>query len=633
MYFGGTALTQTNYGNMYSDPAPYFQKRANSWGSYLLGTLDFAQQSAPWTMALGFNYYASYIQDDWRVNNKLTLNLGLRWEMETPVTERHDKLTGFDPDASSWFKINPGWTWAGELGKAGLSSSQISMLPEPGWSKTGQFPNGRLVVPNTPEYPSRTMGQYNWKHFAPRIGMAYQLDSKTVLRASVNMMHMSATGDYYGMWASVVPSTSGATCYMCDRVPTTGNPRTTWDGVFTDKQLAYYKRTTQEANYTMPGNLGGPAWNIRGDTPYEWAWNFGLQRQVKGFVLEAMYNGNRSTTLLVQENLTPMPANLIDPKYSDILAKRATSPVADQVQEQNYNSNPMRVGVLVTDNPARGTLTYNGYNGGKSLYNGINLRAERRMAAGMAFLANYTYSVSKDNVGGPETSFWGQGVGGNKPIYSHQTFRDIYGLSPLDQSHRFAFYHDVQFPFGRGRKFLGNPSSAGEKIMDGIVGGWGFAGQGVWNSGRPVIFGVNNGNLSDNQGVGSVAGYMLKNPNNSAFNENMQVLRGPREGPPSVGRFDSTSFALAEEMTIGNMPPIWGDIRHPGNFGYDVSLMKRFNMFSERNYLLFRVEAENVFNIRGYGGYNTTFGDPNFGYITSSRQNPRRMQLSAKIYY
>jgi hypothetical protein len=110
-------------------------------------------------------------------------------------------------------------------------------------------------------------------------------------------------------------------------------------------------------------------------------------------------------------------------------------------------------------------------------------------------------------------------------------------------------------------------------------------------------------------------------------------LRSPADSYTSCGGgFNCAQFGLPQLLTYGNMGFVYPGIRNPGYFNYDASLMKRFN-FTERTYLQLRVEAQNIFNIRGLGAYDTTFGDAHFGYITSAGNTPRIMQVSGRIVF
>jgi outer membrane receptor protein involved in Fe transport len=634
--FNGTATMREAFGGGWLEPNQD-KLRANAWGDFLLGMPNFTQQSGPWTLALNFNYWAAYVQDDWKMTPNLTLNLGLRWDTETPVTERNEKLVAWDPDAPSFFAIPSDWNWAGALRAAGLTDSEIAMFPEPEWSKNRRYPNGSQAVAGTSDYPDRALQKHQWKNFAPRLGMAYRVNDKTTLRASTNVMYFSSSGSYYSMWTVVVPGTS-ATGPWDELDPATGIRTHSWDRLFGTKDYSYYKHTMQEANFQVGGNMGGPTYTVNNTTPHEYVWNLTLQRQITpNLIAEATYLGNYSSTLPVRDRLNPFPKQYLKPELGPLLSKQVQNPVAGQIMSNpaSFTSDTVPLGILLTSNPSRGYLLVNGVNEGKSMFNGVNLRVERRMSRGYAFLVNYTVSKALDNTGGPNMSAWGAGSFA-KGTQVTDTFRDAYGYSPLDHTHRLVWYHDVELPIGKGRRFLSNPQDIGSRILDRIVGGWELAGNAIYTSGTPFSFGTSGGVSSQAQGAPGLAGFIYGQPDELSrpgFSKPEQVLRGPRDTiVQGEGRFDSSKFGLPELLTYGSMPPIYPWIRNPGRMNYDLSLMKNVYL-SENTFLQMRLEAENAFNIRGLGNYNTTFGDRNFGYITSAGNSPRRMQLSARIIF
>jgi hypothetical protein len=493
-----------------------------------------------------------------------------------------------------------------------------------------------MVVAGTPEYPDRAIQPYNYNHFAPRVGLAYRVNDKTTIRASANVMYISSTGGYYSMWTTVVPSTSAIGGW--DSRDASGRPLFTWDDMFTDANYSYYKHTVEEANYQVGGNIGGPVYSTKSDMPREYQWSFTLQRQLSpNMVVEAAYAGNHSNTLLVTDLLNPFQGQYLKPELADLLSADIANPIAGQLMasDTDYTGETVPLGVLLTSNPSRGYLRVNGNNLGRSMYNGLNLRFERRMSGGFAALVNYTFSKSLDNVGGPNQSPWGAGSF-QKSSQITETFRNAYGYSPIDRTHRLVWYHDVELPFGKGRRFLNDTGSTGGKVLDYIIGGWELAGDALFTTGTPITFGSNAGNVSQDQGAPGLFGFIKSGTDqitNSGFGGGESVLRSPNDSYQSCqGRFDCAQFAHPQMLTAGNLSYIYPWVRNPSFFNYDASLMKNF-FITEGVRLQLRVEAENVFNVRGLGNYNTTFGDPYFGYITAAGNTPRTMQISGRIFF
>jgi hypothetical protein len=608
---------------------------ANSMGDFLLGDLGYTQAAGAFTFDENTNYWAAFIQDDYRLTPKLTLNLGLRWDMEEPMSERYNNQVAWDSNAPSAFTIPSSWTWNSALSAAGLTTAQIAQVQEPQWAVNGKFPNGAMAETGTTQYPGHTLQPIHWNHFAPRLGAAYKLNDKTTLRTSFSVLYISTTGDYYSNWTTVVPGTSGAGA--TDLYSPTGVPEHTWNQVFLPDELLYYQHTVPEANYSIGGSLGSTAWSTNTDMPREYQWNFTVQRQLSSsMIAEAAYSGNHSGTLMAEDSLNPFPGQYLNPALGNLLATQIQNPIAGQIMSNPsaFTGPTVPLGALLNSNPSRGQLYVQGVNAGSSMYNALNLRLERRMSKGVTFLLNYTYSKLLDDVGGENMNFWGTGsfAKGWQPT---DTFRNTYSYDPNDRTNRLTFYSDVQMPLGKGRKFLGNPQTTGEKILDYVVGGWELAGFGLWESGTPIAFGTVGGVSSLGQGAPGLFGFI--NGSTSQISTSSlgsgSLLRSPADGYTVCGGgFNCSEFGLPQLLTYGNMGSIYPWIRNPGYLNYDASLMKRFN-FTEHSYLQLRVEAQNVFNIRGLGPYDTTFGDAHFGYITSAGNTPRIMQVSGRIFF
>jgi hypothetical protein len=613
---------------------------AYGMAAFMVGTNNQAELSGGTTRANNFNYYASYIQDDYRVSDKLTLNLGLRWDMDSPITERHDKLYFWDPDATAPFSINSGYDFNAAVRAAGLDPASVRT---PDWVKNG-FAKGAMRIANTPEFPSRTGTSYRKGQFAPRIGAAYQLDSKTVIRSSFAMMYIPATGSESAYSGSGLPLADTASAGWHASTDNMVHLYSNWASPFLPGQYVQYQRTNAGANYGATGPTSPAGFSRTSHMSKEYTLSFGIQRELKGnMVVEGSYNGNLGRDLVGPDYVGRFPVDLFTggPAGTNVrtYTTQIASPTAGQTQNNSVVGPKQNLAILEMAYPYFGAIGVQGVNFGRSNFHAANLRVEKRMSHGLFFLGNYTFSKSLDDVGGPDGAVGANNtVLGGKRQQNTDSLTQVYGISPLDETHVFRFASNYQLPVGRGKAWLSNPQSFGAKLLDGAVGGWELAGMGTYRSGRPVVLTATTPNINNNIRVEWTYGNFTdpSNPtiDNPAFGGKNQVFYSTRDNVSAtpIRRFFNASDA--QQFTYGTLPPIFPNTRHPMNFNYDMSLMKSFPFTAEnRSYLQFRMEATNFFNIRGYGAYNTTIGNRYFGMITAAGNTERSIQMSARIIF
>jgi hypothetical protein len=616
---------------------------AHAMGAFLIGVNNQANGSGFQSRANNFNYYAGFLQDDFRVSNKLTLNLGLRWDMESPVTERFDRLYMWDPDAPAPFRLNSGYNFAAVVRAAGLDPATVRT---PEWVGSG-FRNGAIRIANTPEFPSRLGSNYYPWQFAPRMGLAYQLSNKTVIRASAAKVFISTSG------AAGAFATGGAGIRLADGADAGWHASndnlitmiSNFSNPYLPGQFTRFERTNQVANFQGTGPVGISATSRDIRMPHEWTYSLGVQRELnRNFVAEVTYNANLGRGLLGPDLSGRFPADLFSGGPTGQNARSYTtmvpSPTAGQTLQNNVVGDRQNLAVLQYAYPYFGTVVVQGSNIGRSNYHGVNMRLEKRMSGDLFFLFNYTFSKLLDDVGGPElgagAGVAGAALGGKTP-QSTDTVRNVYGISPLDETHVMRFAYNYNLPFGRGKRWMKSPDNFGQKALDFVVGGWELAGTGSYRSGRPVVLNARTPNINNNIRVEWTYGnYLTANPSidNSRFTGFSQVFRGPLDGRSTdmVRRFDNVGDA--QLFTYGNLPPIFPNTRNAGIATYDMSLMKAFRLNSDgRRYVQFRMEGNNILNMRGFGPYNTQIGTLDFGLITSPGLPARTIQASVRVVF
>jgi hypothetical protein len=282
------------------------------------------------------------------------------------------------------------------------------------------------------------------------------------------------------------------------------------------------------------------------------------------------------------------------------------------------------------------------------MFNGMTVRFQRSMSNGFAFLVNYTLSRTTDNVGGPNTSNGGivsSGTGSHAP-QSVMSVADVYGISPIDQTHRIRAYYQVQFPFGKGRRWLNSTGSAGGRALDFVVGGWELAGGSSWTSGVPISIPGSNANNKPSRMEYTWSSYTSSNHDLSAtgysglssvFYSNTVAPSVRQSGPRRLdpARIINPDQSNSVPFQLGNIDPVYGGVRQPWGIYHDLSLMKSFPI-REGIFVQFRAEAENAFNMRGWPRFITDPRISDYGLMIAENgfnHSPRRIQISARLIF
>jgi len=556
-----------------------------------------------------FMYIAPFIQDDWKATSRLTLNLGLRWDYRSVPTEKDNKMFWFD-------RSNPlgGVCYADKA----LGTQTISSLGGP----IALSGNGFYSYCGRPNPANGSK-----KPFAPRIGLAYRLGDKTVLRGgygiffdSFETREIDDSGDIYPfvVRANDTPSAD----------PTL--PKLT-DQMFPAVPLH------QVSAAADGGQFFAVIISERPHNPYVQQWSFSVQRELaRNTTFEANYVGNKGTHLLNRVNVgaEPPPPN---PAACDSLSglpnagptnSAANCLFSQRAPYQNFTS---ILGFLDSE--------FNGY----SSYNAGNFKIERRSSS-MALLAAYTWAKSLDDKSAAA------GVGSNGGGFSGH-MNDLnpsldYGPSDFDVNHRFVASMVYQLPLGRGKRF-GNSMN---KAADLALGGWQISTITTFQRGFPFSIVCNNNLLVmfsfDNrcQQIGDPYPSGFHKDLNHWFNNTISSGPAPsgQDAPGSCVAANLTGVAFCQTFNgqFGNSGR--NILRGPGINNWDIGIGKDFK-FTERVAFQFRAEAFNAFNHHQYGYdpfTSTAIGspvgnnpnNPGYGQVLAARPG-RIVQFGGKIVF
>ena len=583
--------------------------------SFLTGTMNgnsyYEIQFRPATSNYQYGFFG---QDNWKVSQKLTLNLGLRYDVTLPRTDRYNRQNSFDANVTS--PLN-----------GGSISFNDAVTGNP---VTVPLTGGEVfATPNR-----RTNYVTDWSNIQPRVGFAYQFTPKMVVRGGY--------GIYYGQSRSgvtgVVPYGSVGFNQYTNVIPTFQNHG---DTPYLHLNNPYPNGLIQPAGNTL-GLMNDVGFNANGPlrtsaanrTPYEQSWSFGIERQLPSNILiNAEYIGKKGTHLpfsganqlnILGPWVESLPTVAADPDNPcqpiltvPCLNSQVDNPFAAVITDPNstLSSDTVSYSQLLVPHPQfTGISTEPGLIANSS-YNGLQLLAEKRYSNGLQFLVTYTWSKSIDDSSNADDNVTWLGSftslqDPNKPGLERS-------LSTFDIPHVIQFSYTYDLPFGRNRALLGNMP----RWADAIIGGWKT--NGIWRiaDGRPLAFTLADGNAI---------------PTYGAVRPNINGTPKRNHGSDWVDNYfaDTSIFSRPDDFTLGNAPRALGSIRSPWSFTTELSLAKQFSIREEMN-LEFRLEARNAFNHPVFGTPNTTVDDiGNFGVIFGTAGNgPREMQLAVKFNF
>ena len=496
----------------------------------------------------------AYLQDDFKVSQKLTLNLGVRYEFATPQYEEKNQITNFDP----------------------VTRQLI-------FAKDGSLYDRALVDPD-------------FNNWAPRIGMAYNVTSKTVLRGGygISYIHFNRLGGE-NILAFNLPQIVGVS--LTQQVS---------QGICTGNNFLNCFRPTQ-AGY--PTGLLDPARASTATTrtnftprdtrtAYVQSWHFSIQQELaKGLLLDVAYVGNRSLKLIALGDYNQArPNNSTDPTAGTPVDARR--PIAG-------------FGFIQAS-----------FNGGFGNYNALQIKLERRFSGGLYLLNSFTWSKALDNVAGHLES-----ANGDNSRLNMRNFDADRGPSNYNQplNNTTSIVYDL--PFGKGRRWGGDIPTA----LDYVIGGWRSTLINSMTSGLPI-----NLTYSPNAQF-TVGGTPTHRPNLTG----QPIINSGEVDPNNYLNINAVTIPTDRSQPFGNAGR--NLIQGPNFFQADLGLHKSFPLWREATKLEFRMEAFNLFNrtnfttpdsnasnIRIVNGQPTTGGT--FGTIRSTFP-ARQIQFALKLYF
>jgi carboxypeptidase family protein len=496
-----------------------------------------------------------FVQDDWRVSSRLTVNAGLRYTLNFPSTEADDRSAVFDLDTQ-------------KLAYAGRDGNPRA---------------------------ARTL---HWDDLGPRLGLAYQLGPKTVVRSGYGLVWIEQAGITTPFTQPQFPFLQNVTQRALDTVR--------------PAFLLARGPTVAPLGLTPDAGLGQSVYGVTRDlgSGYVQQWNVAVQRELApDLAVEVAYAGSKGTHIGVPDtNVNQLTVEQL--AQGNALLARVPNPCFGVVPASSaLGTATVPLAQALRPYPCFNTVSLYRNNVGNTSYHALEVKIEKRFSRGLSGLVSYTFSKLIDTASSVFDASILAGPVANFPVADSYDARRERDVSTGDIPHNLVASFVWDLPFGRGRRF--EPRG----LAGALLGGWQLAGIGTLQSGVPVA-------VTQVTNFNAFAGFGTQRPN--------------RVGDPALPAgdrgtarwFDTDAFQVAPQFTLGDSSR--NPVRGPGYTNLDLALVKRTPV--GRTALEIRAEAFNLTNTPPLGAPNAVLGSPGFGSITSAG-DPRVVQLGLKVIF
>jgi hypothetical protein len=483
----------------------------------------------------------AYVQDDLKVDRRLTLNLGLRYEFATPQWERDNYLTNFDPATNSLLQ-----------------------------AKSGSIEDRALVKPDT-------------NNFAPRLGMAFSVTDKTIVRSGygVSYIHFNRMGgenllSFNGPHVVAINITQQPSQGLCGA----STPPTT---CFRTTQQGYPEGLNVPANFNT---LNARVNYIPTDTPTGnvQSWHVSVQRELgANLIIDVGYVGNKSRDIMILGDYNQARPNA--PTENTALQARRPIQGFQEIQAA--------------------------FAGGKGDYRALQIKVERRYSQGLYLLNSFTWARARDNASGHL-----EVQNGDNSRVNYRDLDSEFGRSGYDQPINNTTSFVWELPFGKGRRYANDL----HPIAEGFLGGWRLVGINTITSGVPINLSYTPAATSSVSGLPTYRPNLLGDPVTPEDQRTINNYLNPA----------MVEIPTDRSQPFGNAPR--NSVRADMFRQFDLGLHKAFGLGREQTRIEARIEAFNLFNTTNFGPANGNRSSSAFGTITSTFP-ARQIQLGLKFYF
>ncbi|HMF75855.1 MAG TPA: carboxypeptidase-like regulatory domain-containing protein [Bryobacteraceae bacterium] len=573
-----------NFNNLFTSQNPFVSGGGGSgygFASFMLGLGSDGSVVTPSPYSYRNYYSGVYASDTWQVTKKLTVNYGLRWELPFASVERYDRFTNLLPNAPS-------------------PIAQASGIPNL---------KGRLGIVNSPDNPSRYAAASHLNLFAPRLGFAYRMTEKTVLRAGYGIFYVQNDGTGGNQLTSVTQPWVPTVDNSFTAATTLSNPWPT--GLIQPPQRNPNYQTLFLGNSITSPVLGGASQHFSNMQQ----WNVNVERELlPGMALEMAYAGSKGTHLVSGgPQLNQLPDQYLS-LGTAVLQRQVPNPFYNLIPFGTLSAPTVAYGQLLRPYPQYNNVAAGNDGNRDSIYHSLQVKLEKRFRQGGTVLAAYTWSK---NIGNVETGMNWLEAGPLATIQNNNNLRQERAISGFDVAHRAIFSYVYDLPFGKGRKFLSGASG----ISDKLVSGWGINGISTFQGGFPLTL-TTSTNSTNSFGGGSRPNFVGGCDPATTGSAQQRV----------TAWFNAACFSAPPASTFGNLGRTFTGVRTAGIAQYDFSVFKAISV-TERLKIQFRTEFFNIFNRVQFGPPGQVRGNAQFGVVSTQLNPPRLVQFALRMNY
>ena len=583
-HYANTVLPFQTTSTAGPDPQLETPGTGNGFASFLLGVGSGNDYTAFNQFPVSHKHFLGwYVQDGWKVTSKFTLNLGLRYEIQTAMTERSNAQQYFNFTA-----VNP------------ISSAIGFDVP------------GMLVFNS-----NNNRGLYDtpYKNFAPRIGASYQLRDKILFRAGYGVFYVPS---YYNQGPNI--GYSQATPWVTS-LNGGLNPSSTLGGNATLGLPSAFPNGQVPVTGNSLGGLTDVGYGLNPvvdpirHSPYVQQWMAGIQYSLtNNDLIDINYVGNHGVHVLAQYlEWNEFPA--ADLSMGNALNQQVPNPFFGAIKASGCGLDQPTVlkGQLLRPFPEYCSVTEAEPAAAGSTYNALQATYTHRWHSGLDLNVSYTYSKFMDDAQG--SSGWAFPGSGSSVRNSYDLALER-SVDASDLTHSLVVNYNYALPFGKGQKF----GSDWNRPMNAVLGGWQWSGILTAHTGLPISINPASNNVTGTSGYG--------------FNQRPNIVPGVSPVPQnqSINHWiNAAAFSQPDPFTFGDSARFLSNLRAPGYLNWDMGVQKNWK-FTETKSFQFRFELYNAFNHPNFFVPDSNLGDANFGTITGAYP-ARSLQFAGKFYF